>query len=98
MITQSFASLAAQPPADLANAKPDNSIQPGAASTTDIPMEKGGPYDRVYYPENLPSAEDAKHFPSTWEFLGSNPQHNAAFNLQADAPSWLMDGAEWKFA
>ncbi len=67
-------------------------------SNTETPVEKGGPYDRVFYPENLPTAADAEHFPRQWEFLGANPQHNAAFELSASAPSWLTQGVEWNFA
>ena len=29
----------------------------------DTPVEKGGPYDRVYYPENAPAPGDGSAFP-----------------------------------
>ena len=69
-----------------------------AVPSTEVAVEKGGPYDRVYHPENLPSAEDARYFPATWEHLASSPHHNAAFELSPDAPAWLLHGVEWKFA
>lgn len=67
-------------------------------SSKDVAVEKGGPYDRVFYPKNLPSAEDAKSFPRSWEHLASSPVHNAAFELSDAAPAWLRHGVEWNFA
>jgi len=66
--------------------------------STEVAVQKGGPYDRVFYPENLPSQEDAKSFPSGWGHLAYTPEHNAAFELPADAPPWLRQGVEWNFA
>lgn len=98
LITHSYVSLAAETSPDLQSRKSTNNIPSAVISRTDVAVEKGGPYDRIYNPENLPSEEDTKFFPNTWEHLGSNPQHNAAFQLPVDAPAWLADGVEWKFA
>jgi len=79
-------------------------LAPGGASsipqaaTTAVAVEPGGPYDRVYHPENLPPAADARGFPSSWDFLGASVEHNAGFELSMDAPAWLRQGVEWNFA
>lgn len=69
-----------------------------ALPSTEVPVQKGGPYDRVFHPENLPAKEDARFFPSVWTHLAYGPEHNAAFELSADAPAWLRQGVEWNFA
>lgn len=87
---------AGKPPGD--TQRGNSASHAASAPTTEVPVEKGGPYDRVFYPQNLPSAEDAKFFPITWEHLASKPEHNAAFELPGDAPAWLRQGVEWNFA
>jgi polyvinyl alcohol dehydrogenase (cytochrome) len=84
--------------ASAANQKNYGATQSPVAPSTEVAVEKGGPYDRVYHPENLPTPEDAKAFPQTWEYLASTPEHNAAFELPNTAPAWLRQGAEWRFA
>ena len=69
-----------------------------APANTDVPVEKNGPYARVFYPQNLPNAADKKFFAHDWSFLGANPQHNAAFYAPAGAPAWLTHGVAWRYA
>lgn len=96
---QAFAAVSRQPAHETSgNSQHANQAAGAAALSTEVAVEKGGPYDRVYHPENLPSMEDGKFFPDTWEYLGANPAHNAAFELPAGAPAWLSHGVEWKFA
>lgn len=77
---------------------PTLAAPPAQPSNTETPVEKGGPYDRVFYPEHLPKAEDARGFPQSWEGLGANAEHNAAFELTKDTPAWVRQGVEWNFA
>jgi outer membrane protein assembly factor BamB len=75
--------------------------QYGTAQTltgTEYPMDKGGPFDLVYYPENLPDKSDAKYFPQQWHHSYANQRHNAAFEVAADAPGWIKNGVSWRFA
>ena len=98
--TQSFAAASRQSAMDIhGNAQRDlNGISASTIPDTEVAVEKGGPYDRVYHPENLPALEDSKFFPATWQQLAANPQHNAAFEVSTGAPEWLSHGVEWKFA
>lgn len=64
----------------------------------DLPLQHGGPYDRLFHPENLPTPEDARAFPHAWEQYGAGPVHNAAFDVSAQGPQWLRDGVSWNFA
>ena len=68
------------------------------AGNTEMAVEKGGPYDRVFYPQNLPNADDASYFPHRWEGLGANAEHNATFETRSNAPAWMRQGVEWNFA
>ena len=63
---------------------------------TKYPIQKGGPYDRVYYPENQPNEADAKYFPQEWKFAYGSAQHNAAFGVSTSAPDWIKSGVSWK--
>lgn len=63
-----------------------------------MPVAPEGPFDRVFYPQNLPSKDDQKGFPSSWHSAYGNPQHNAAFKIGNDAPKWLRHGVTWNYA
>ena len=45
-----------------------------------------------------PAADIAHFFPHTWERYQANPEHNAAFSVPKDAPQWLRQGVDWRFA
>ena len=63
------------------------------------PVESGGPYSRVYHPENAPAAEDGAAFPQAWLQAYGNPQRNASIaDLPANAPAWIGQGVSWQFA
>lgn len=63
-----------------------------------LPVAAAGPYARVYLPQNLPSKNDTRGFPSSWHSVYGNPQHNAAFAVNDNAPEWLRQGVGWNFA
>jgi polyvinyl alcohol dehydrogenase (cytochrome) len=65
----------------------------------DTPVEKGGPYDKVYYPENAPAPGDGSSFPQEWLYAYGNTERNAAaFKVPNDAPAWVREGVSWQFA
>jgi len=65
----------------------------------DTPVEKGGPYDRVYYPENAPAPGDGSFFPQEWLYAYGNTERNAgAFKAPNNAPTWVREGVSWQFA
>lgn len=61
------------------------------------PMKQGGPFDRVYNPENAPDMSDGKYFPQTWTHAYGSEVHNAAYEVPNDAPDWMKNGVSWKF-
>ncbi|WP_238974340.1 PQQ-binding-like beta-propeller repeat protein [Leptospirillum ferriphilum] len=63
-----------------------------------LPVAPGGPFSRVYLPQNAPVGEDRFFGPSSWEQMNENPEHNAAFHQKAGGPSWFYDGVGWRFA
>ena len=70
-------------------------LNPGS----DTPVEKGGPYDRVYHPENAPAPGEGAAFPQTWLYAYGNPQRNAAAApVPGNAPAWVREGVSWQFA
>ena len=65
----------------------------------DTPVEKGGPYDRVYYPENAPAAGEGAAFPQEWLYAYGNTERNAAASkVPNSAPAWVREGVSWQFA
>lgn len=62
------------------------------------PVAKGGPFDRVYYPENAPAQGDGAAFPQQWLSAYGNPARNAAAPVAGNAPSWVRQGVSWRFA
>lgn len=69
----------------------------GAAAAL-VPGPAHGPYARVFYAKNLPTAKDMIGFPRKWTHAYGNPQHNAAFKVPAAAPQWLRQGVSWRYA
>lgn len=66
---------------------------------SDTPIEKGGPYDRVYHSENAPAPGDGSAFPQEWLYAYGNPARNAASSRVANnAPAWVRNGVSWQFA
>lgn len=66
---------------------------------TETPVEKGGPYDRVYHPENAPAPEDGAAFPHEWLYAYGNAARNATLAKVPDsAPAWIKTGVSWQFA
>ena len=69
------------------------------SSGRDTPVEKGGPYDRVYYPENAPATDDGLAFPQEWLYAYGNTERNAAaFKIPDKVPAWVREGVSWQFA
>jgi polyvinyl alcohol dehydrogenase (cytochrome) len=65
----------------------------------ETPVEKGGPYDRVYYPENAPVSSDGAAFPQEWLHAYGNTERNAAApKVPNNAPAWIRAGVSWQFA
>ena len=65
----------------------------------ETPVEKGGPYDRVYYPENAPAPGDGAAFPQEWLHAYGNTERNAvAPKVPNNAPTWVRAGVSWQFA
>lgn len=65
----------------------------------DTPVEKSGPYDRVYYPENAPAPDDGASFPQEWLYAYGNMERNAAASkVPNNAPAWIRKGVSWQFA
>ncbi len=62
-----------------------------------VPMQEGGPYDLVYYPENQPDPADAAFFPHQFTQAYANAAHNAAFDVVDGAPEWIKKGITWQF-
>ena len=63
-----------------------------------LPTAPEGPYARVYYPQNAPSAPNQVGFPHHWHAVYGNPQHNAAYAVGSNAPKWLRQGVGWNYA
>lgn len=67
------------------------------AGADQVPVERGGPYSRVYLPRNQPPGSEARFFPQSWSHAYGSPKHNAGFPVAADAPAWLRQGVSWQF-
>ena len=66
---------------------------------SETPVEKGGPYDRVYYPENAPAPGEGSAFPQEWLYAYGNTERNAAASkVPNSAPAWVREGVSWQFA
>lgn len=63
-----------------------------------LPVAAEGPFDRVFYPQNLPNKDDQKGFPAQWHSAYGNPVHNAGFPVGSDASKWLRQGVTWNYA
>ncbi len=67
--------------------------------SNETPVESGGPYARVYNPQNEPSAEDRAAFPQSWLQAYGNTGRNASIaDVPAQAPAWVKQGVSWRFA
>lgn len=65
----------------------------------DTPVEKGGPYDRVYYPKNAPDPGEGAAFPQEWLYAYGNTERNAAVaKVPNSAPAWVREGVSWQYA
>ena len=73
-------------------------IQAQVKNDFPIPLQKGGPFDRVYYPENMPDKNTVLFYAHEWTQSYGNAQHNAAFTVTKDAPNWIAKGVMWQFA
>ncbi|MBI3545087.1 MAG: PQQ-like beta-propeller repeat protein [Gammaproteobacteria bacterium] len=63
------------------------------------PVEKNGPYDRVYYPQNAPAPGEGAAFPQQWLYAyGNNERNAAAFSMPRQEPDWVREGVAWQFA
>ena len=45
-----------------------------------------------------PGADVARHFPHRWDRSQATAEHNAAFSVPDEAPEWLREGVDWRFA
>lgn len=45
-----------------------------------------------------PDQAQARYFPRAWTEYQATPEHNAAFSVPNDAPAWLREGVNWRFA
>lgn len=65
----------------------------------ETPVERGGPYDRVYVAQNAPAAADGAGFPREWLYAyGNNARNAAAARVPDGAPAWVKEGVSWQFA
>ena len=58
------------------------------SSGLDTPVEKGGTYDRVYYPENAPAPGEGSSFPQEIVYAQSNDQFVYALNARTGQLIW----------
>ncbi|MCF8565403.1 PQQ-binding-like beta-propeller repeat protein [Alicyclobacillus tolerans] len=46
----------------------------------------------------LPSVQDVKGFPTSWNTYAGNPEHNPVYPAPQSAPNWEKQGVSWNFA
>ncbi|MDA8059884.1 MAG: PQQ-binding-like beta-propeller repeat protein [Nitrospiraceae bacterium] len=63
-----------------------------------VPVAPGGPFDRVYYPQNAPVGPDAGFGPRNWTQMNQSPEHNAAIEIPEKSPDWFHTGVFWRYA
>jgi outer membrane protein assembly factor BamB len=63
-----------------------------------VPVAPGGPFSRVYYPQNAPIGADARFGATSWTQMNRNALHNAAINVSSNAPPWFLEGVAWRYA
>lgn len=74
----------------LSCAPPLASAQTNSAVAQEFPNQN--------FPENLPDADMARHFPQEWKAYASSSGRNAVFPVSGSAPEALKQGVEWSFA
>ena len=68
------------------------------SSSWTVPVAPGGPFDRVYLPQNQPVGADRKFGAVQWLQMNANARHNAAVPVSKNAPLWFRDGVFWRYA
>lgn len=63
-----------------------------------VPVAPGGPFSRIYLPQNAPIGADTGFGASRWLQMNANARHNAAISIPEKAPAWFRDGVFWRFA
>ncbi len=71
-------------------------IQAAAAPTIERAKEFNAGDNRVS--SAPPASEVTRYFPQEWTRYQANANHNAAFRVPEDAPQWLKEGVDWRFA
>ena len=69
-----------------------------SAESWTVPVAPGGPFDRVYYPQNSPVGLDLQVGPAEWTQMNLGADHNADATLPENAPLWSKNGVSWRFA
>lgn len=64
-----------------------------SAAAPPVPGPAGGPFDRVFLPQNTPPAASADAGPQAWTTIYGGPGHNAAFAADPKAA-----GVTWRYA
>ncbi len=70
----------------------------GQSDEWSVPVAPGGPFDRVYYPQNAPVGPDAAFGPRSWTQMNQGPEHNASVDVPQKSPDWFHQGVFWRYA
>lgn len=70
----------------------------GQSDEWSVPVAPGGPFDRVYYPQNAPVGPDAAFGPRSWTQMNQGPEHNASVDVPQKSPDWFYQGVFWRYA
>ncbi len=63
-----------------------------------VPVSPGGPFSRVYLPQNAPVGDDSGFGAKSWLQMNQSPDHNASIDVLPNAPEWFRRGVFWRFA
>ncbi len=70
----------------------------GPDSAWTVPVAPGGPFSRLYLPQNSPVGADRTFGAAKWLQMNANARHNAATPIPENAPAWFRDGVFWRYA
>ena len=82
----------------VADADPVAPPSPLPETSWNVPVAPGGPFSRVFLPQNAPVGADRVFGDSQWLQMNRNSRHNAAVKIPAGAPAWFREGVFWRYA